>query len=154
MGLWANKDFLTEFDYVLEYKLGKINLVADALSWKSEFAAMLSHSQSSLLDRIKKGLAHDRTTKNMMEYAKEGKTRRFWLEGDLFYTKGRQLYVLLFRNLRRELLKKCHDSQWAGHPGVHRTLVLTEKNYYWYRMRDDVEAYVKTCLVCQQDKTE
>jgi len=37
------KDFLTEFDYVLEYKPGRINLVADALSQKSEFAAMLSH---------------------------------------------------------------------------------------------------------------
>jgi len=37
---------------------------------------------------------------------------------------------------------------------VHRTLALAEENYYWPRMRDDVEAYVKTCLVCQQDKTE
>ena len=37
---------------------------------------------------------------------------------------------------------------------MHRTLALTEENYYWPRMRDDVEAYVKTCLVCQQDKTE
>ena len=60
----------------------------------------------------------------------------------------------LFGNLRRELLKECHDSQWAGHPGVHRTLALIEENYYWPHMRDDVEAYVKTCLVCQQDKTE
>jgi len=62
---------------VLEYKPGKINLVADALSRKSEFAGMLSHPQSSSLDRIKECLALDPTTKNMMEYAKEGKTRRF-----------------------------------------------------------------------------
>ena len=45
-------DFLAEFDYVLEYKPGKINLVTDALNRKSEFAAILSHPQSSLLDRI------------------------------------------------------------------------------------------------------
>jgi len=62
--------------------------------------------------------------------------------------------VPLFGNLRRELLKECHDFQWAGHPGVHHTLALTEENYYWPRMRNDVEAYVKTCFVCQQDKTE
>jgi len=62
---------------VLEYKPGRINLVADTLSRKSEFAAMLSHPQSSLLDRIKEGLAHDPTIKNKMKYAKEGKTRRF-----------------------------------------------------------------------------
>ena len=71
------QDFLAEFDYVLEYKPGRINLVADTLSRKAEFAAILSHPQSSLLDRIKGGLAHDPTTKNMMEYAKKGKTRRF-----------------------------------------------------------------------------
>ena len=37
---------------------------------------------------------------------------------------------------------------------MHRTLALTEENYYWSRVRDDVEAYVKTCFVCQQDKAE
>jgi len=71
------QDFLAEFNYMLEYKPGRINLVADALSRKAEFAAMLSHPQSSLLDRIKKGLVQDPTAKNMMEYAKEGKTRSF-----------------------------------------------------------------------------
>ena len=29
-----------------------------------------------------------------------------------------------------------------------------ESAYYWPRLRDDVEAYVRTCLVCQQDKVE
>ena len=140
--------------FVLEYKPGRINLVADTLSRKSEFATILSHPQSSLLDRIKESLSHDPMTKNMMEYAMEGKTQRFWLEGDLLYTKGRRLYMPLFGNLRRGLLKECHDSQWAGHPVVHHTLALTEENYYWPRMRDDVEAYVKTCRVCQHDKME
>ena len=56
--------------------------------------------------------------------------------------------------LRKEILKECHDSKWAGHPGIHRTLALVEHTYYWPRMRDDVELYVKTCLVCQQDKVE
>jgi len=105
------QDFLAEFDYALEYKPGRINLVADALSRKAEFTAMLSHPQSPLLDHIKEGLAQDPTAKNKMEYAKEGKTRRFWLEGDLLCTKGRRLYVPLFGNLRRELLQECHDSQ-------------------------------------------
>ena len=60
---------------MLEYKAGRINLVADALSQKSEFAAMMSHPQIFLLDRIKEGLAHDPTTKNMMEYAKRSRLR-------------------------------------------------------------------------------
>lgn len=31
---------------------------------------------------------------------------------------------------------------------------LAERAYYWSRMWDDIEHYVKTCLVCQQDKGE
>ena len=51
-------------------------------------------------------------------------------------------------------MKECHDSKWAGHPGVHRTLALVSDSYYWPHLKDDVEALVKTCLVCQQNKIE
>jgi hypothetical protein len=51
-------------------------------------------------------------------------------------------------------MKECHDSKWAGHPGVRRTLALVSEAYFWPKMEGDIEAYVKTCLVCQQDKTE
>ena len=57
-------------------------------------------------------------------------------------------------SLKRNLIKECHDSKWAGHPGQRRTRVLLESVYYWPQIRDDVETYVRTCLVCQQDKVE
>jgi len=33
-------------------------------------------------------------------------------------------------------------------------MALIEQAYYWPQMLDNVELYVKTCLVCQQDKNE
>jgi len=51
-------------------------------------------------------------------------------------------------------MKECHDSKWAGHPGIDHTLSFVVNSYYWPHLKDDVEAYVKTCLVCQQDKIE
>ncbi|KAK8994844.1 hypothetical protein V6N11_045913 [Hibiscus sabdariffa] len=51
-------------------------------------------------------------------------------------------------------MTECHDSKWAGHPGMHRTLALVTDQYYWPHMDRDIEAYVKTCLICQQDKVE
>lgn len=122
--------FLVEFDYVLEYKPGRANSVPDALSRKAELAAMVSQPQSSLLDHIKEGLTHDPTTKALVEYVKEGKTRRFWLENDILYAKGRRVYVPLSGSLRKEILKECLDSPWARHPCVHRTLALLEETYY------------------------
>ncbi|GKB40664.1 putative nucleotidyltransferase, ribonuclease H [Tanacetum coccineum] len=64
------------------------------------------------------------------------------------------LYVPKWGDLRRAILKECHDSKWDGHPGITRTLALVEGTYYWLRMGDDVETFVRTCLICQQDKIE
>ncbi len=70
------QDFMAEFDYVLEYKPGKTNVVADALSRKSELAAT-SSSRADILERILKGLESDPIAKNLREQDKDGKTRRF-----------------------------------------------------------------------------
>ncbi|GKV36196.1 hypothetical protein SLEP1_g44351 [Rubroshorea leprosula] len=147
------QDFLAEFDYVMEYKPGRANVVADALSRKATFAS-ISRLEGDILDRVKEGLAHDPFAKSLMELAREGKTRRFWCNDGALFTVGNRLYIPKWENLRRELMKECHDSRWAGHPGIKRTMALVEELYYWPRMRDDVEAYVRTCLVCQQDKIE
>ncbi|RVX00707.1 Transposon Tf2-12 polyprotein [Vitis vinifera] len=92
--------------------------------------------------------------KSLIALAHEGKTKRFWVEDGLLYTKGRRLYVPKWGNIRRNLIKECHDTKWAGHPGQRRTRALLESAYYWPQIRDEVEAYVRTCLVCQQDKVE
>ncbi|GJZ92011.1 cytochrome P450 78A7-like protein [Tanacetum coccineum] len=67
---------------------------------------------------------------------------------------GDRLYVPKWGDLRRAILKECHDSKWAGHLGITRTLALVEGTYYWPSMGDDVETFVLTCLICQQDKIE
>ncbi|KAE8673495.1 Detected protein of unknown function [Hibiscus syriacus] len=105
-------------------------------------------------ERIKEGLSHDPIAPSLIELANGGKTRNFWLDGGLLYARGHRLYVPQFKGLRKELMRECHDSKWAGHPGIHRILALIAEHYYWPHMGNDVEAYVKTCLVCQQDKIE
>ena len=51
------QDFLAEFDYRLEYKSGKANIVVDALSRKAEYATLsMSQPKSDLVSRIKEGL--------------------------------------------------------------------------------------------------
>lgn len=51
------QDFLVEFDYELEYKPGKGNVVADALSRKSELADITT-THCDIQDAIKDGLQH------------------------------------------------------------------------------------------------
>nr|XP_019066969.1 uncharacterized protein LOC109119103 [Solanum lycopersicum] len=93
------KDFLVEFSFTFEYKPGKANVIADALTHKDAFAA-------------------------------------------------------IWANLRLMLIKDGPGTASVGNPGQKRTLALIEASYYWPWMWDDIEVYVRTCLICQQDKVE
>ncbi|KAE8690983.1 cytochrome P450 78A7-like [Hibiscus syriacus] len=144
------QEFLAEFDFSIEYKPGKVNCVADGLSRRYAIETV----EGTLLERIKEGLPHDPVAERIIDGAKEGRTGEFWLEGELLYYRGHRLFVPRYGKLHKELMKEYHDSKWAGHPGVDRTLALLSEQYYWPHMTEDVQAYVKTCLVCQQDKIE
>ncbi|KAK2982711.1 hypothetical protein RJ640_002395 [Escallonia rubra] len=78
------QDFLAEFDYVMEYKPGKANLVADALSRKAELAAM-SKAKGDILEGIKEGMEHDPLARQLFKLAESGQTQRFWVEDGLLH---------------------------------------------------------------------
>ena len=155
------QEHLAEFDFHLEYKTGKSNSVADALSRRTELAVMkhLAHMSSSQLttsirDKIRQNLMKDPQAIALINLAKQGKTRQFLWEDDLLVANKYRLYVPKAGNLRKILLQECHDTLWAGHPGWQRTLALLTQNYYWPKMEDEVRMYTKTCLICQQDKAD
>ncbi|XP_012832304.1 PREDICTED: uncharacterized protein LOC105953208 [Erythranthe guttata] len=146
-------DHATELVEMGEIRPSKASVGADALSRKAEPTA-ISSTRGNLADMIREGLEHDPMTKELIRLVKEGKTRKFWVEDGLLYTKGQRLFVPKWGSLRKDLIKECHDTKWAGHPGQMRTMTLLETAYFWPHMRDGVDACVKTCLVCQQDKVE
>ena len=104
-------------------------------------------------EKIKQAAEQDAAYGKLKQQVKEGVIRRYWLEGDLLVAKRGRWYVPA-GGLRKELLRETHDAKWAGHPGEERTLALLARSYYWLKMGEDVQAYVKSCLVCQMDKTE
>ena len=55
--------------------------------------------------------------------------------------------------LQKYFMMETHDPPWARHPGREMMLAFLSQTYYQPKMNDDIELYVKTCLVCQQDKT-
>ncbi|ERN17742.1 hypothetical protein AMTR_s00047p00078070 [Amborella trichopoda] len=101
----------------------------------------------------KRGTTKDPSTKKLVLDVQEGRTKRFWLEGGVLYAKGRHMYVPNGK-FKKELLRVCHDALAASHPDEERILALLSRNFYWLHMDQDVEYYLKTCLVCQQDKTD
>ncbi|XP_076850337.1 uncharacterized protein LOC143500204 [Brachyhypopomus gauderio] len=54
--------------------------------------------------------------------------------------------LLLPEKFRRQVIKSLHDDM--GHLGVDRTLDLVRSRFYWPRMSQTVEQYVKNCGNC------
>ena len=149
------QEFLADFDFMWVHKLGRHNQVADALSRKevTGYVGLLSLVVVDFKERVRHEAAQDSTYQKLVEQVKEGTTRRYWLENELLYFTGGKLYVPSSK-LKLELLKETHDTKWVGHPREERTLSLLAQSFHWPKMKEDVQAYVNTCHVCQVDKTE
>jgi hypothetical protein len=53
---------------------------------------------------------------------------------------------------KRHIIQSHHNSPVYGHPGISKTIQLTERLYWWPRMRIDITEYVKGCADCQRHK--
>ena len=79
--------------------------------------------------------------------------RPFFLGHDGLVLREGLIYVPEGNELKIEILRECHDSRIAGHMGQEKTLELVTRNYYWPKMRQFVNEYVKTCDTCARNKT-
>ena len=64
-----------------------------------------------------------------------------------------RLYVPEHRPLRLRIMEDHHSSAVAGHPGRSKTLELICRTYYWPKMHQDVDRFVRNCHTCQRSRT-
>ncbi|XP_022888061.1 uncharacterized protein LOC111403696 [Olea europaea var. sylvestris] len=93
------QEFLSEFNFILKYRPGSSNHIANALSRQADLAAICSVvalSESAVTkntrDQIRALMEKDPTTQYLVDLIKQGKTRQFWLDGELVKRKGDRLY--------------------------------------------------------------
>ncbi len=55
--------------------------------------------------------------------------------------------------LQGEIIAVFHDHITAGHPGIEKTKELVLREYWWPKMKKDIENYVRACETCQQTKS-
>ena len=61
--------------------------------------------------------------------------------------------MLIPKILRKEVLTTCHDTRYAAHFGVSKTLNKVKQDFHWYKMAEDVKLHVKCCSVCNRFKS-
>ncbi len=60
--------------------------------------------------------------------------------------------LIIPRYIRTNILELLHDNKWAGHPDMTRMKSSIYLMFYWLRMRDDIESWVKCCQSCATSK--
>lgn len=61
------------------------------------------------------------------------------------------LFYIPKRKWRRKVMYEIHDAPYLRHRGVKTTTKDVAQSYY-QPLKEDVEQYVKSCLVCQRNK--
>ena len=54
--------------------------------------------------------------------------------------------------MRRKVMELLHNTKWAGHPGMTRMKSSIGSRYFWPKMRQDIESWVKCCQACAMAK--
>jgi transposase InsO family protein len=62
--------------------------------------------------------------------------------------------LLVPEALKDEVLRLNHDIRDAGHFGQQNTYSRIKDSFYWYRMRNSVFLYVRTCAKCNTNKKQ
>ena len=63
-----------------------------------------------------------------------------------------KILVPALPEIRKGILRSCHDHPTMGHLGRDETLRKVRERFWWPKMKGWVSAYVKGCAICQQSK--
>jgi hypothetical protein len=69
--------------------------------------------------------------------------------GLLGTTAGR---ILVPESLKDKILKRFHDSPYAGHLGIKKTAARIQRRFKWPKMGKDIKEYVRGCEICAKRK--
>jgi hypothetical protein len=151
---------LLEFDYLIEYKKGSENSVADALSRKMEhsdthhclaISAIVPKWKSEVLQSYD---TYEKYTQLLQELALDPASHiNYSLSGGILRYKNR-IVIGQHSELCNNLFNTFHASPMGGHSGQKVTLHRLKQTFYWPHMKQFVQQKVNECPICQISKTE
>ncbi|GBG75393.1 hypothetical protein CBR_g20023 [Chara braunii] len=150
---------IDQYDFELKPVKRKYNVVADALSRRSDYFGAIVHYLdigSDLQQRVKQAYAQDPIYSDLLKRVKEAPETepQYRTTEGLMFEKTNvfdRLCVPNSEEIRSLILGECHDTE--GHFGWQKTLANLMRAYTWPGMKNDCIEYVRSCKVCQRNKT-
>ncbi|GBG71317.1 hypothetical protein CBR_g8739 [Chara braunii] len=154
---WAAE--IDQYDFELKPVKGKYNVVADALSRRADYFGAIVHYLDigkDLQQKIREAYAQDPIYSGLLKRVKEAletEPNYRTTEGLLFEKTNvfDRLCIPSSEEIRSLILGECHDTE--GHFGWQKTLANLMRAYTWPGMKNDCVEYVRSCKVCQRNKT-
>ncbi|GMF35737.1 unnamed protein product [Phytophthora fragariaefolia] len=168
MARWLS--FFAEYNFTVEYKPGKQNVLVDALSRRSDYElAHLAYLALPLYELIHEAYADDDDLAGLVEAQSDpnraveltarqrSRLHRYSvMEGLLYYQVDGgdepQIVVPNDEYLRYRVLYEAHDTPLSGHLGREKVYTSVACHFWWSHMYKWVRKYVQTCETCPRVK--
>ncbi len=85
---------------------------------------------------------HDVTIIQGVLYAREKDRKGFVL--------GKPLRMVIPSGMKEEVLGEAHNSLFAGHAGIFKTMERIRHDFYWAGMNDDITQHLAACRICRE----
>ena len=143
-------EFIQPFPYVIKYKQGKENVVADALSRRY---ALISTWNAKLLgfEYIKELYVNDPDFANVFNACEKVAFGKFYRHDGLLFRENK--LCVPHSSLRELLVREAHGGGLMGHFGIAKTLDVLKEHFFWPHMKRDVERICEKCITCKHAKS-
>ena len=155
-------EYLAQFDFNIKYVPGPANVVADALSRKTEEISEITEVISHLAEEIKNSYQEDQGVQaiiKVLERPEEATTpelrkqaKKYVVKDNLLYW-GNRVYIPNQPKLRLKIFQEYHDVPAAGHFGFDKTYETISRSFYWPGIAEDLKTYITSCDACQRNKS-
>ncbi|KAJ9552821.1 LOW QUALITY PROTEIN: hypothetical protein OSB04_016866 [Centaurea solstitialis] len=152
-------DVVKDYDCEILYHPGKANVVADALSRKTDHTSLrISHLKmavtTSFVDVVRRAQEEASREENQNGERIRGQMSALVRDSRGLLTRYGRVWVPRAGAARQTLLEEAHKSRFSIHPGATKMYRDLRTGYWWPGMKRDVARYVESCLTCLKVKAE
>jgi len=124
-------EFIESFPYVIKYKKGQVNVVADAFSRRYALISMLN-TRLMGFEQVKDHYANDSYFANVVAECAKGACDGFFMHEGYLFKMGRM--SIPSGSLREVLVREAHDGGLSGDFGEKKTYELLKEHFFWPSM--------------------